>query len=123
MRELPFTLACGFAIICLLLPAAWHVRSKNSGTLLYLAWSLTGNLIYLVNAIVWAGNIDNPAPIWCDICGFSRYSLFSTRQTDFKQLPSLLSALLLGFHALLFAFSVDFTPSLVSGAFQVTHPR
>jgi len=67
MRDLPFVLGCAFAIVCLLLPAAWHVRSKNSGTLLYLAWSLTGNLVYFVNAIVWAGNIENPAPIWCDI--------------------------------------------------------
>ncbi|KIM26532.1 hypothetical protein M408DRAFT_330503 [Serendipita vermifera MAFF 305830] len=67
MRELPFTVACGFAILCLLLPAAWHIRSRNSGTLLYLAWSLTGNIIYFVNSIVWAENIRNPAPIWCDI--------------------------------------------------------
>jgi pheromone a factor receptor len=74
MQELSFIVACAFAILCLVLPAAWHIRSKNSGTLLYLAWSLTGNLIYFVNAIVWAGNIGNPAPIWCDICTFSSLS-------------------------------------------------
>lgn len=70
MRELPFIIACGFATVLLLLPAPWHIRSKNSGTLLYIFWSLTGNVIYFVNAIVWNGNIRNPAPIWCDIGQF-----------------------------------------------------
>ncbi|KAG8809463.1 a-factor receptor, partial [Serendipita sp. 399] len=78
MRELAFTLGCALAILCLLLPfpslIPLPLRSKsrnrhppNPGTLLYFAWSLTGNLIYLVHSIVWNGNIRNPSPIWCDI--------------------------------------------------------
>jgi pheromone a factor receptor len=87
MRELPFIVGCASAIVCLLLPAAWHVRSKNSGTLLYLAWSLIGNLIYFVNSIAWAGNIGNPAPIWCDICAFSNSNSETWYQTDLKKPP------------------------------------
>ncbi|KAG8848425.1 a-factor receptor [Serendipita sp. 411] len=67
MRELAFTIGCAFAILLLLLPSPWHIRSKNPGTLLYIAWSLTANVIYFVNSIVWRGNIRNPAPVWCDI--------------------------------------------------------
>ncbi|PVF96424.1 STE3-like pheromone receptor [Serendipita vermifera] len=67
MRELPFVMGCAVAMILLLLPAAWHIRSRNSGTIIYIGWSLVGNLIYFVNSIVWAGNLRNPAPVWCDI--------------------------------------------------------
>lgn len=71
MRQLAFAVACGLAVGLLLLAAPWHVKSRNSGTILYIGWALVGNLIFLVNAIVWNGNISNPAPIWCDI-GTSR---------------------------------------------------
>jgi hypothetical protein len=67
MRELPFILACGFAILMLTLSSPWHIRNKNTGSLLYIFWSFTGNLIYFVDAIVWSENIRNPAPVWCDI--------------------------------------------------------
>lgn len=76
MRELPFITACAFAIVMLLVPAAWHVRSRNSGIILYIAWSLTGNVIYFVNSIIWAGNLRNPSPIWCDICMFQKPTCF-----------------------------------------------
>lgn len=110
MRELPFTLGCGLAIICLLLPAAWHIRSKNSGTLLYLTWSLTGNLIYFVNAIVWAENIDNPAPIWCDICEPPNPASISRTQLTLKKHLNSSLVFRLAFHALLYAFNADSTP-------------
>lgn len=67
MAETPFIVACFFAIIMLILPAAWHIRARNASTLLYIFWSLVGNVIYFVNSLVWRGNIRNPAPVWCDI--------------------------------------------------------
>ncbi|KIM26530.1 hypothetical protein M408DRAFT_72477 [Serendipita vermifera MAFF 305830] len=67
MRELAFAVACGLAVGLLVTSAPWHVKSRNSGTLLYIGWALVGNLIFLVNTVVWNGNISNPAPIWCDI--------------------------------------------------------
>jgi pheromone a factor receptor len=30
-------------------------------------WLLVANLIHLVNAIVWAGNVEVHSEIWCDI--------------------------------------------------------
>jgi pheromone a factor receptor len=70
MRELAFAVACGLALLLLILPAPWHIKSRNSGTLLYIGWAFIGNLTYLVNAIVWNGNLLNPAPVWCDIGAF-----------------------------------------------------
>ncbi|KAG8835259.1 a-factor receptor [Serendipita sp. 399] len=67
MRELPFVVACGLSLALLILPAPWHIKARNSGTLIFIFWAFLGNLIYLVNAIVWSNNVRNPAPVWCDI--------------------------------------------------------
>ena len=50
-----------------LLPLPWHWSARNVGTLLYIAWSFTGSLVFFVNSILWNGNMRNPAPVWCDI--------------------------------------------------------
>ena len=78
MAETPFIVACFVAIVMLLLPAAWHVRARNASTLLYIFWSLIGNTIYFINSLIWRGNIQNHAPVWCDIstsCPLSRVQL------------------------------------------------
>ncbi|KAH6890865.1 pheromone A receptor-domain-containing protein [Coprinopsis sp. MPI-PUGE-AT-0042] len=49
------------------LPLPWHLQAWNSGTCAYMVWTGTGCLILFINSLVWAGNISNPAPIWCDI--------------------------------------------------------
>ncbi|KAG8809281.1 a-factor receptor, partial [Serendipita sp. 400] len=67
MPQTPFTVACGLSLALLILPAPWHIKARNAGTILYIAWSFVGNLVYLVNSIVWSGKRHNPAPIWCDI--------------------------------------------------------
>lgn len=58
----------GLAICLLLVPLSWHLKARNSGTLIYIFWGLVGNLVFLTNTIVWAGNFEDHAPIWCDIC-------------------------------------------------------
>ena len=35
-------------------------------------WTATSCLISFVNSLIWVGNINNPAPVWCDICEFLR---------------------------------------------------
>jgi hypothetical protein len=55
------------AIICVLLPAPWHWRTKNIGTLLFIFWATIGALVTFVNGIVWSDNVDNPSPVWCDV--------------------------------------------------------
>lgn len=32
-----------------------------------MAWVSLGCVVYTVDAIIWNGNLSNPAPIWCDI--------------------------------------------------------
>ncbi|KAF8597847.1 STE3-domain-containing protein [Ceratobasidium sp. AG-I] len=67
MRDVAFPVLCALAIVLVILPLPWHVKARNTGTLLYIGWTILGNVVFLVNSIVWAGNINDPAPLWCDI--------------------------------------------------------
>jgi pheromone a factor receptor len=55
------------AIILVLIPAPWHYKARNSGTLIFIFWEVLANLVFMINGIVWAGNLRNPVPVWCDI--------------------------------------------------------
>ncbi|KAK7036238.1 fungal pheromone STE3G-protein-coupled receptor [Favolaschia claudopus] len=55
----------GLVLILLTLPHHWRV--KNIATLSIIAWLSAYNLIFGVNAIIWDGNFENRAPVWCDI--------------------------------------------------------
>ncbi|KAG9091298.1 a-factor receptor, partial [Ceratobasidium sp. 392] len=67
MRDPVYPLFCILGIILCLLPLPWHWRARNTGTLLYIGWTVIGCSVFLINSLVWAGNIDDPFPIWCDI--------------------------------------------------------
>lgn len=67
MSPVIFAVFSALAIPLLLLPLPWHIKSGNAGTLLYIFWTLTANLIVFINAIVWTDNVTNWAPVWCDI--------------------------------------------------------
>lgn len=67
MSQAIFVVFSALATVLLLLPLPWHIKSGNAGTLLYIFWTLTANLILFINAIVWKDNVGNWAPVWCDI--------------------------------------------------------
>ncbi|KAB5588131.1 Pheromone B alpha 3 receptor [Ceratobasidium theobromae] len=62
-----FPILSGLAIILVLLPLPWHWRARNTGTLLYIGWTVVGNLVFMTNTIVWRKNFEDHAPVWCDI--------------------------------------------------------
>ncbi|KIO22104.1 hypothetical protein M407DRAFT_79537 [Tulasnella calospora MUT 4182] len=62
-----FPVLASAGIVLILLPAYWHFRSGNVGTILYIVWTFIGSLNYLINSISWAGNIHNPPWFWCDL--------------------------------------------------------
>ncbi|CAE6436088.1 unnamed protein product [Rhizoctonia solani] len=67
MRDPAFPTVCALALVLLLLVLPTHVRVRNIGTLLFIGWSFVATLILFVNSLVWAGNLSDPAPVWCDI--------------------------------------------------------
>uniref|UniRef100_A0A0W0FUE0 Putative STE3-like pheromone receptor STE3_Mr7 n=1 Tax=Moniliophthora roreri TaxID=221103 RepID=A0A0W0FUE0_MONRR len=55
----------GMVIVSSCLP--WNLQAWNCGACLYIIWTALACLTQFVNSIAWTGNIDNKAPIWCDI--------------------------------------------------------
>ncbi|KIK01995.1 hypothetical protein K443DRAFT_6515 [Laccaria amethystina LaAM-08-1] len=55
------------AAFLLAIPLIGTWRSGNISILSTIAWLFVTDMIYAVDAIVWAGNVDIRAPVWCDI--------------------------------------------------------
>ncbi|KDN45777.1 hypothetical protein RSAG8_04610, partial [Rhizoctonia solani AG-8 WAC10335] len=60
-------IASALAIVCVLLPVSWHWKAKNTGTLLYIGWTVVANLNIMINTIVWRDSFVDYAPAWCSI--------------------------------------------------------
>ena len=60
------------AICAIFLACFLPVRRVYSDvpSLALVSWLLMANLVHLVNAVVWAGNVDVHSEIWCDISEF-----------------------------------------------------
>ncbi|KAH7338566.1 STE-3-like pheromone receptor [Rhizoctonia solani] len=62
-----FPIVSFICTILVLSPLPWHWRARNIPTLSLIFWLTAVNLPHGVNAIMWADNIINHAPVWCDI--------------------------------------------------------
>ncbi|PPQ94357.1 hypothetical protein CVT25_000685 [Psilocybe cyanescens] len=51
----------------LILAIPWHWRTGNVATLSIIAWLFITNMIYAIDAVIWAGNVSIVATVWCDI--------------------------------------------------------
>lgn len=57
-------LAC---IIVLLSLSKSMFQSWNVGVCSFAIWMVATSLIKAVDSIIWAGNVENVAPVWCNI--------------------------------------------------------
>ncbi|KAG8987607.1 a-factor receptor [Tulasnella sp. 427] len=62
-----YPIGASLGIVLILLPAYWHFKSGNVGTISFITWTFLGNLNYMVNSIAWSGNLHNPPWFWCDL--------------------------------------------------------
>ncbi len=76
------------AAFSLLFPLPWHWRARNVATLCIIGWFFVMNIIFAVNAIIWANNVDIVAPVWCDIsmCGILRNSFYDAHSLEATKL-------------------------------------
>ena len=51
-----------------LIPLPWQLEAWNTGTVYFILWSSLASLNLFINSIIWAGNVKDVAPIWCEIC-------------------------------------------------------
>lgn len=58
----------GFIVV--LIPFSWHLQAWNAGTCAYMFWVSFACLVEFINSLVWAGNLFNNIPVWCDICSY-----------------------------------------------------
>lgn len=65
-----FPIFAFLGFILAITPLSWHLQAWNSGTCIYMFWASFSCLVQFVNSVVWHGNTNNPAPIWCDICSY-----------------------------------------------------
>jgi len=61
------------AAFSLILPLPWHWRAGNVATLSIIGWLFVLDIIYAIDVIIWAGNVDSVATLWCDISTSSCY--------------------------------------------------
>ena len=64
--QLPVMSAIAAALIVVSLPSQW--RARNVAIVVFIIASFLLHVFNVANSIVWAGNVDNVAPIWCDFC-------------------------------------------------------
>ena len=62
-----YEVALVLALVLLVLVAPSQFTARNTGTILYIGWVFLGNLITLINKLVWNDHARNVAPVWCDI--------------------------------------------------------
>ncbi|KAF9814625.1 hypothetical protein IEO21_04988 [Rhodonia placenta] len=62
-----FSVCALLGFVAALIPLPWHFQSWNAGTCMYIVWASLASLIEFIDSVVWNGNINNPAPVWCDI--------------------------------------------------------
>ncbi|KAJ7608500.1 Rcb2.42 [Mycena polygramma] len=63
--ELP--IGAFIATFIVLIPLPWHWRARNVPTLSLIGWLFIANITYAVNSVIWAGNVELVAQVWCDI--------------------------------------------------------
>ncbi|KAF7296742.1 Pheromone receptor [Mycena indigotica] len=62
-----FPVCACLGLVFVLVPLPWHLHAWNSGTCFYIMWSSLACLNQLVNSLLWADDVLNKAPVWCDI--------------------------------------------------------
>ena len=65
MPELVVGLSIATVLMLLLLPS--QLRVGNVAILALIFGTFFVNLAYLINMCIWATNVRNVAPVWCDI--------------------------------------------------------
>ncbi|KAA1466860.1 fungal pheromone STE3G-protein-coupled receptor [Dentipellis sp. KUC8613] len=67
MHHPEFPVVTLLSALALLFPLPWHFRAGNVAMMSMIFWIFCANVIYAVDSIIWAGNVDIVAVVWCDI--------------------------------------------------------
>nr|AER30205.1 mating pheromone receptor a2 [Rhodotorula araucariae] len=65
--QLAYAVLSGLLVVLNIVPLYWQFVQGNSGPIAMGVWTVTGNLIGFINAVVWYNDAVDRAPVWCDI--------------------------------------------------------
>jgi hypothetical protein len=71
------------AAILALIPLPRQIQARYIPTIALTWWLFGACIIQSVNEIVWAGNVNNPIPVWCDISEFTLKYIILLLYPDF----------------------------------------
>lgn len=54
-------------LLAVLLPLPWHWRARNVATLCLIFWLALADLVLFINTLIWADNVLDVSPVWCDM--------------------------------------------------------
>jgi hypothetical protein len=80
MRYPVLPVVSAIAAILVLVPLPSQLRRRNVATLSLIIGTFLLHVAITVNTLVWAGNVRDSAPVWCDICQF--HSICIPREFD-----------------------------------------
>ena len=55
------------AAVLVLIPLPRQIRVRNVASIAMILWFFEHCLVSGIDAIVWAGNVRDSAPVWCEI--------------------------------------------------------
>ena len=67
MRYPEISAISAIAAVLMLIPLPAQLRAGNVALITLLVGSFFINMLYFVDSLVWAGNVRDVAPVWCDI--------------------------------------------------------
>ncbi|KAL1730136.1 pheromone A receptor-domain-containing protein, partial [Schizophyllum commune] len=62
-----FPILAFLSSVLALLPVPFALQVWNTGACALAAWTATACLLSFINSVVWAGNVMDTVPVWCDI--------------------------------------------------------
>ena len=74
-------------VLLALLPLPIRFKSWNSGICMLGIWIAVLNLHKFVDTIIWHDNVNNSAPVWCDIGTLCRLDSFMSIMLNTGNLP------------------------------------
>ncbi|KAL1741341.1 pheromone receptor, partial [Schizophyllum fasciatum] len=62
-----FPIVAFLAAVLALLPIPFTLQAWNTGACALAVWAAAACLLSFINSVVWAGNVVDAVPVWCDI--------------------------------------------------------
>jgi hypothetical protein len=63
------------AIVLMVLPSWWHIKSRNVNTLMFIFWEFISVLMCAINSLIYYDTVEIDHPVWCDVSNKFRIGL------------------------------------------------